>query len=118
MEKKEITNIINRLQEKYGNSIVQKKTLHKETAENRTDGDPKPLIFQEGNKLYALSWEELKKVIEKIKTDGKWDNGTQLIDKGRINYFADYQMKTEEDIENFLKREMGRTSVKESRGRP
>lgn len=99
--------IIEQLQREFGNSIAQKKNLDKETAKNRTKGDPKPLIFQNGNELYALSWEELKKVIEKIQTDGKWDKGTELIHSERKNYFADYQMKTEEDIENFLKREMG-----------
>lgn len=114
MDKKniDVSGIIERLQGKYGHSIVQQKNLDKKTAENRTKGHPKPLIFQNENELYALSWGELKKVIEKIQTDGKWDKGTQLIYSERKNYFADYQMKTEEDIENFLKREMGGTTMK------
>lgn len=114
MDKKniDVSGIIEQLQREFGNSIAQKKNLDKETAKNRTKGDPKPLIFQNGNELYALSWEELKKVIEKIQTDGKWDKGTELIHSERKNYFADYQMKTEEDIENFLKREMGGTTMK------
>lgn len=114
MDKKniDVSGIIERLQGKYGNRIVQQKNLDKKTAENRIEGVPKPLIFQNGNELYALSGKELKKVIEKIQTDGKWDEGTQLIYSERKNYFADYQMKTEEDIENFLKREMGETTMK------
>lgn len=114
MDKKniDVSGIIERLQGKYGNRIVQQKNLDKKTAENRIEGVPKPLIFQNGNELYALSGKELKKVIEKIQTDGKWDEGTQLIYSERKNYFADYQMKTEEDIENFLKREMVGTTMK------
>lgn len=114
MDKKniDVSGIIKQLQGKFGNSIVQQKNLSKVTAENRTKHEPEPLIFQNENELYALSWKELKKVIEKIQTDGKWDKGTQLISRERKNYFADYQMKTEEDIENFLKREMGGTTMK------